>query len=817
MRPLMPWNASVLSVLIAGVPLTAQTTRLVLSPPVAQLDGARDAQQVTLLEVRSDEVTRDRTLDATFRLRDDACATLTRDARSIRLVPKADGDTELIATLDGQEVRIPVRVREVKAATPISFRNEVVPVLTRAGCNAGSCHGAASGKNGFRLSLFGYAPDRDHLALTRELRGRRLDFAAPEQSLVLQKATATAPHQGGKRFEADSPLSATLQHWIEGGAADDAARAPALQSLELWPSSAVLIGKDSALPLLVRARYADGSDRDVTALALWSTNNEGSVKVDAQGRASAVARGEAALLARYGGLAAVAAVQVHDSDAPFSWPGEAEANFVDTHVHDKLRRARTLPAPLAEDATFVRRIHVDLLGVLPTPAEARAFLADQRSDKRERLVDALLARPEFAAAQAMAWADVLQVDEQTMERKGAALFGGFLRDAFARGRPFDEVVREMLCAEGSNFTVPAANFALVAREPHLVAEKTAQVFLGVRLQCAQCHNHPFERWTMDDYYGFAAFFAQVGRKRGRDPYETVVWNRGNGEVRNLRDNAVSAPRLLGAEQPKIAAGQDRRVVLAQWLTGKDNPLFARNIVNRIWAQLFGRGLIDPVDDVRIGNPASHPALLDALAALLIERGFDLRPVYAAVCKSRAYQRAVAPADVPAALCAGHTPRRLRAEVLLDAIGAVTGVATKYPGLPLGALASELDVGRGGAFDGGRGTVRFLEAFGRPARTSACTCDRSDTPTLGQTLHLINGETIAGKLADNGGRLAQSLSKQHRAIDMLDELFLAAYARRPELEEQARLLATLPAKGDPRAAWEDIYWAVLNSKEFLFQR
>lgn len=691
----------------------------------------------------------------------------------------------------------------------VSFRNDVIPILTRAGCNAGSCHGAAAGKNGFALSLFGYDPDTDHRVLTHELRGRRVDPAQPEQSLMLVKATTGSVHQGGKRLDPDGPFYATLRAWIAAGAPDDGKSAPKLTAIGIEPGDAVLVGAEGAVAQRVRARYADGSERDVTALALWSSSNDGAATVSNEGNVVAKSPGETCVLARFGGLAAAAQVMVLADDAPLVWPeGAVASNFVDEAVHAKLRAARVAPAGVCSDEVFVRRVHLDLLGLLPTPEETRAFLAEAAPDKRGALIDALLARPEFAATQAMAWAEVMQVDAATMEGKGASLFGQWLRDVFAEHRPLDAAVRELLTAEGNTFSTAPANFHVVANEPHLLAEKVAQNLLGVRVQCAQCHNHPFEKWSMDDYYGFAAFFGQVGRKRGDDPYEWVIWDRRNGEVRNKRDGEVSPPRLLGDGVAKIPPGTDRRAVLAKWLTAPENPFFAANVVNRLWARLFGRGIVEPVDDVRVSNPASHPKLLQQLAKLFVDGGFDVRPVVAAICKSRTYQLARHPDAPPAALFAGNQVRRLSAEQLLDAIGAVTGAPTKYPGVALGEPATGLD--------GSGGNVRFLEVFGRPARTSACTCDRREEPTLGQTLHLINGDTIAQKIGDRNGRVRAALAAKQAPEAMLEELFLRAYSRRPTATESERLLAAVAASQDKAAAWHDIYWAVLNSKEFTFQ-
>lgn len=780
---------------------------LVVLPAAVRLDDSRDQQRLLAYRRAADDSSIDVTGSVRWQVQPATLAAIERRGQDVVVRPLADGDGELVGTEGANTVRVKLHVHNTQIAPDVSFTNEVLPILTKSGCNAGSCHGAATGKNGFGLSLFGFDPAHDHLALTRELRGRRLDVASPDDSLFLQKGSARVGHQGGKRLAADGAFYRDLRAWVAAGAGNDGTSAPRLVAIDLLPATAVAIGGQS-LPLLLCARYTDGSDRDVTDLALWSSSNEGAVTVDGSGHAQTHDAGEAYVLARFGGFAVVSQVQVHADATPFVWPEVAPANFVDEAIFAKLRRAHVVPAAPCTDAVFVRRVYLDLLGILPTRAESEAFLEDASVDKRTVLIDRLLARAEFATAQAMAWAEVLQVDAETMEPKGAALMTRYLQAAFAEHRPFDEVVRELLTAEGTTFTSPAANFYLAADQPNLTGEKVAQVFLGVRLQCAQCHNHPFESWTMDDYYGFAAFFGQVGRKRAEDPTEWVVYDRRNGEVRHKLDNRVVAPKLLGGGVPEIARGTDRREVLAGWLTAGDNPWFAKNVANRMWARLFGRGIVDPPDDVRVSNPASHPELLARLAQLLVEAKFDVRPLVRLICTSRTYQAGPQPQKTSAALYAGNQVRRLSAEQLLDAIVTVTGVPTPYPGLPLGSPAS--------AIVGGRSGVRFLDVFGRPPRASTCTCDRSLEPTLGQTLHLVNGDTINGKIAAENGRLKRALAGSQAAEAMLDDLFLHAYCRRPQAQEADALLASVRAAADPAAAWQDVYWAVLNSNEFLFQ-
>ena len=810
----MKWPACLgLAFAFASQIAAQECTALQVWPASIQLDDHRDQPRITVVGTQSNGIQCDLTAAAVCTFTVPGVAELQRDPQHPQhLLAIADGETELVVTHGALTVRVPVRVRGAAIEPLPSFANDVLPALTYAGCNAGSCHGAAIGKNGFGLSLFAYDPVADHRVLTRELRGRRIDIAQPELSLFVQKGTGQVPHQGGKRLIPDGDAHRRILAWIRGGALSDLATAPVLQRIEVLPDQALLFA-GSTLPLQVVAHYADGSDRDVTALVLWSSNDDSSVAVaaDGSGIAKAVARGEAALLARFGGSAATAMVAVLADDRPWTWPEVAEHNFVDTLVHQKLRATRTAPAAVCSDEVFVRRAFLDVISALPTPDEVRAFLADQAADKRARLVDLLLQRPEFADAQAMAWAEVLGASAERMEQKGVTELTRWLRAAFAAGRPFDEVVRELLTSNGATFASPAANYWLAADQPHLLGEHTAQNFLGIRLQCAQCHNHPFENWTMDDYYGFAAFFAQVARKRGEDGAEWVVWDRRNGDVRNKRGEAIAPPRFLGGGLAEVQKGSDRRAVLAAWLTGPDNRWFARNLANRVWARLFGRGLVEPVDDVRIGNPPSHPALLQQLADLLVRERFDVRALYRVLCNSRTWQLARHPENPPAALFAGNQVRRLTAEQLLDAIGAVTEVPTRYPGLPAGTPAS--------AIAGGRTNVRFLDIFGRPARESACTCDRRAEPTLGQTLHLINGDTIAEKIAQSGGRLQRHLAANTAPTAMLDELFLAAYARLPRDDERAHLLGTLGDGSDAKAtaaAWQDVFWAVLNSREFLFQ-
>lgn len=735
------------------------------------------------------------------------------------LIPRGNGEGSLRLRVDGLETRVAFVVQNLQVEPPVSFRNDVIPVLTRAGCNGGACHGAAAGKNGFGLTLFGFDPSKDLRALSRDYHGRRLDCAAPEQSLMLTKPTGEVRHKGGKKLEKDSEMWHTLRQWIADGAVDDGDAAPTLVGLRVDPKELVLAGPGQTSRIVVTARYSDGSLRDVTDLALLSSSNPTSAGV-ADGSVRSSARGEAFVLARFGFLAEVAQVIVLPDAEPWQPPVHVRHNEIDELIQHKLDKLRLLPAPPCDDRTFVRRVSLDITGQLPTTAEVAAFVADERPDKRARLVDELLERPQFPAVWAMLWAEVLRIEPDQIEAKGVHVFTRWLRESLQQGVPIDRIVHRMLTAEGSAYAVPEANFWVTSRDAKVLAENTAQTFLGIRLQCAQCHNHPFERWRMDDYYGFAAFFTQVGRKAGDDPRDTVVYDRGEGGIRNLRTGQGAAPRFLGGDLAEHDQDTDRREVLARWLTSPNNPWFARNVANRVWARFFGRGLVEPVDDVRVSNPPTHPDLHRRLGEKLAAADFDIRVLIREICASATYQSADyastvdrsagQPAEAPAGSYAGAQPRRLTAEQLLDAIDSLTEVDTRLRGVPAGGSAVEADAPDPGS--------RLLDLFGRPQRDSVCTCERREEPTLNQVLHLINGETIERKVRSGDSRIARLLAAGTEPAAMLDELFVAAYARAPRPEEAERILRAIPTDDAKAAAaaWQDVLWAICNSKEFLFQ-
>lgn len=791
-----------------AVPLTAASlTEVRVHPAAINLEGCGDRQSFIVQALYDDGVTRDVTAESSVSVADKSIAGLS----SASLAPMADGRTELRVKFKGRSVVVPVTVVRAKVADAISFTKDVMPVLTKAGCNSGGCHGASRGKDGFRLSLFGYDPEGDYFRLTRESIGRRVNLALPEESTLLEKAIGGVPHTGGERFKADSPLYRTLLAWIEAGAPRDAAVVPSVIRLEVHPLQSVIEGVGEGQQFNVRAVYADGSDRDVTTLAAYFSNNDGVAKVSESGRVSAVARGEAFVTVRYEGLAVGAQVLAIPRDFRFRWPKVEERNFIDTLVHAKLRRLRVAPAEVCDDATFLRRASIDLAGALPSPGRVRSFLADRSPGKRAALVDELLASPGFNDVWVMKWAELLQIrsaDQQVqMSAKSAAQYYEWLEGQITGAVPADAMVRSLLTATGPSFEEPAANFYKVERDPLKLSENVAQAFLGVRTQCAQCHNHPFDRWTMNDYYGFAAFFAQVGRKPGEDPREAVIYNGASGGVRHPVGGKDVAPRFLGGAQPEIPKGGDRRRVLSDWLTAPDNPYFARNLANWIWAHFLGIGIIDPVDDVRVSNPPSNPELLDALAAKLVEYRYDFRRLIRDICNSRTYQLATAreSSGDDRNFAAGRA-RRIRAEVLLDAIGGITGATEKFRGQAPGTRAVEIADGRTSNY--------FLTTFGRATRETPCSCEVKMEPNLSQALHLLNGDTINSKI-NSGGLVARWLKEGRPRAEITEELYLRALGRPPSGTELERLAAFFGDGKRELDVLNDLFWSLLNAKEFVF--
>jgi hypothetical protein len=713
---------------------------------------------------------------------------------------------------------------------PVSFQNDVMAVLAKGGCNSGPCHGNASGKAGFKISLRGEAPDFDYQALVHDMFGRRINVAEPDQSLVLLKATATIAHEGGKRFDQDSLEYEILKKWIAAGAQEDPASVPVVTSIEASPKSRVLMEPDFAAQLTVKATYSDGSTRDISRIAIYEPANL-AMKASPDGLITAESPGETTVMVRYLNQFVPVRLAFVTARPGFVWSEPKANNYVDRHVDAKLQTLRMNPSPEVDDRRFLRRASLDLLGMLPTADEARSFAMSADKRKRSRLIGELLERKEFAEHWTIKWADLLRVEEKALDRKGVELFYRWIRDGIATNKPIDQFAREIVTARGSTYQNPPANFYRSTRTPIARAETTAQVFLGTRLQCAQCHNHPFDKWTQDDYYDWAGLFARVDYKvlenRYRDGLdkhafegEQIVLTAMNGEVKNPRIGKDASPRFLGKSRP-IDEDEDRLSELAGWLTGPDNRLFAQVQVNRIWFHLMGRGLVDPIDDFRATNLPTHPDLLDELTDDFVSSGYDLKHMIRVVMNSRAYQTSSLPNETNADDTINYSHalvRRLDAEEMLDALSHVTGAPVEFNGYPAGMRAGQIPGVHAVAIRRGRVTDadKFLQVFGKPERLLATEEERSCTTKLGQAFQLMTGPALAELLTHEDSRLDRMLAAGISDGGMIDELYWTALSRPPTLAETAAFTRHLETSGNKRAALEDITWAIVNSKEFVMR-
>ncbi|MFM1769236.1 MAG: hypothetical protein RJA22_1765 [Verrucomicrobiota bacterium] len=797
-----------LAAAVPGARAAAKVTALAVHPAEIRLTTKADRQSLVVQATAADGTTRDVTAQAAFSFSDKRPARVDR----AMLIPMADGKTELQVRYDGRTVTVPVTVERALEERPLSFKLDVMPVFNKAGCNGGGCHGSSRGKDGFHLSLFGYDPDGDYTRLTRQQVGRRLNLALPAESLLLEKSIGAVTHTGGERMKKGDPLYQTLLDWITLGAPKDSNDVAHVTSLEVMPRAAVLEGSNATQRLTVRARYSDGTDRDVTSLAVFISNNESTARASEAGVVTAGQRGEAFVMARYDSFTVGSQILVVPRDSrPAAPEALAANNYIDELVNAKLARLRLEPSEVCDDATFLRRLTLDITGTLPSPAALRQFLDDPSPAKREHAIESLLNRREFADLWVMKFAELLQIRsrQDQFSPKSAHAYYQWLREQMLANVPIDRIVRQLITASGSTLSQPAANYYQVTTDTLKIAENTAQVFMGMRIQCAQCHNHPFDRWTMNDYYAFASFFPQVGRKQGEDPREYIVYDRGEGEVKHPVTGKPLPPKFLAGDQPALQPGQSRREVLAQWLASPDNPFFARNLANIVWAHFLGKGIIDPVDDVRISNPASNPELLEALGAKFTAYGYDFKRLVRDICSSRAYQRSTR-ANASNALddrnFSHAAIRRLRAEVLLDCLSQVTETRDKFAGLPRGARAIEIADGNTSSF--------FLTTFGRATRESACSCEVKVEPNLSQALHLLNGATVEGKI-NEGGLVKRLLKSGLTPPAIVDDLYLRCLSRTPTAEEKTRLLSHLKDDKQAESVLTDVFWAILNSKEFIF--
>ncbi len=779
-------------------------------PPACNLETKRDAQKLVVMAKYADDTTRDVTKKVQFQVGNPALV----KQEGNQFTPVTDGETSVRVTFFGKTAEVPLAVKGATAERPISFRLDVMPVMERGGCNTGSCHGAARGQDGFRLSLFGFDPQSDYHRITREMGSRRVNLAIPEESLFIEKSVGAVPHTGGKRFEKDSHLNKTLIEWLQAGAPnDDVAKVATVTGIEVYPRQLVLEGRGRTQQMTVLAKYSDGTDRDVTPLATFMTSNATSGAVTAEGLVTAGERGEAFVMARFNSYTVGTQVIVIPENLQYTRPTMPEANYIDTLVHEKLHKLRIVPSGDCADEVFLRRAYLDIVGLIPTPEEHAKFMANTAPDRRDQLVDELLGRKEFTELWVMKFAELLQIRTNPTNQvsyKSTLLYFNWLQDRIARNVPFNKIVQELIASNGGTFKNPPTNYYQIEKDTMKLTENMAQVFMGMRIQCAQCHNHPFDRWTMDDYYGFAAFFAQIGRKQSEDPRELVVFNSGGGETKHLVDGRAMKPKFLGGAEPPLKPGQDRRAALAEWMASPENPYFAVNLANIVWAHFMGVGIVEPVDDVRISNPASNPELLEALGKKFTEYNYDFKRLVRDICTSKTYQRTTqmnATNKLDGRNFSHALIRRQRAEVMLDAITQVTSTQNKFQGLPAGSRAVQIADGNVSNY--------FLRTFGRAERATVCSCEVKMEPNLGQALHLINGDVTQNRISN--GKVVEQLLKEGRTPEqIIDELYLRCFSRRPSDAERAGLVKEVTEAGDKqRQALEDVFWALLNSKEFMF--
>jgi len=721
-----------------------------------------------------------------------------------------------------------------------SFRNEVMAVLSRSGCSLGTCHGNQNGKGGLKLSLRGQDPGLDFVMLTRQLAGRRANVLNPDDSLLLRKPAMLVPHEGGRRFSPESAEYRLLRSWISAGMPNDSAQTPRLTRLQVTPAKTTLYAPDHAVKLNAVAEFSDGSLRDVTSLVVFESSDP-SVRISVSGELEFTDSGnsrQTSVTLRYLHQQTTARVEFVPTRPDFVFAAPTAANVIDQHVFAQLQRLKINPSPVCDDVTFLRRVFLDLTGLLPRTQRAQAFLMSSDPNKRSLLIDELLASSEFVEFQTLRWADLLRVEDKTLDSKGVAVYHHWIRENVMADKPLNQFAAEIIAARGSTYTDPASNFYRALRTPEERAEAAAQVFLGIRLQCAKCHNHPFDRWTQDDYYGWTSFFARVDYKiienKRRDTNdkhefngEQIVFQKDKGDVKNPTTGKTVELRFLGdasAEATAMAAKKDidRLQQLALWLSDPTNERFAATQANRIWFQLTGVGIVDPIDDFRSTNPASNPELLNALQAEFVASGYSVRKLMRLILNSATYQLS---SDVnetnrlDETLFSHVVPRRLTAEQTLDSVGQVLQTSAKFGGHPEGTRAVQLSGVRNGGnrFSRPENGDRFLTLFGKPSRLQTCECERTGETTLAQTMEMVSGELISDLLRDKQNSVAQAVSSDLSTEEFLNQLYWAALSRPASAEELASMRSYVDARPDRRLALQDVAWAVLNSNEFLLRR
>ncbi len=820
----MTYRTVLLLWLLGCVPASAAEWKLL--PADVTLTGPHASQRLIFVSEDGGQVVADRSPDAKFTSSQPAVATV--DERGV-VRPVADGEAVIMASHGDRHATARVKVTRAKEAAPFSFTNDIIPLLTKVGCNSGACHGALAGKGGLKLSLRGYDPDADHFVLTRQALGRRIDRQEPSKSLMLRKPTTAVPHGGGLRIDVDSDDYRMLADWIASGAPGPRADEPRIQRLEVYPPEAVLKPKDR-LQVLVRARYSDGHTQDVTHAAKFNSTEELVANVDAEGRVRVAGYGEAAVTVWYSNLVAVMRVASPLPNAvdPKVFAQAPRASYVDDLVLRKLQALHIPPSPPCTDAEFIRRAYLDAAGTLPTPEAVRKFVADPAKDKRARLIDDLLKRPEFVDYWTYKWSDLLLVSTRKLPQPAVWSFHQFIRQAVADNRPWDRFARDVLTASGSDLDNGAAGYFVIHKDISDLTEATSLTFLGMSITCCRCHNHPLEKWTQDQYWSLANLFSRVALKNG-DRGEVLVQVLPFGDVPHPRRGVAMPPAPLDGKPLPPDSTIDRRAYFADWLTAPDNPYFARALVNRVWRNFLGRGLVEAEDDLRQTNPPTNEELLAALEKDFVRHKYDVQYLMRTIMNSATYQRSSRPVpgnETDDRFYSHYLIRRLPAEVILDAYSQVAGVPTPFKEVAIGTTGGTAGTS---AYPPGTRALQlpdtlvvshFLDSFGRPEREQACSCERQQDSSVTQALHLNNGQTLNDKLRAHGSRVEQWLNEKVSDEEAVKRLYLMALCREPTAEELKKFTA-LMADGERgstrREVLEDLFWAVLTGREFLFNR
>lgn len=800
------------------LPKPADVKKLETFPAKVVLKGQDDSAQLIVTGALADRL-QDLTGDVKYTIASPALAKVTEAGR---IIPLANGTTEITAAFGDKTIKLALTNESMDENLPINFANQIVPIFTKLGCNSGGCHGKSGGQNGFALSLLGFVPELDFQTLVKENRGRRLFVSAPESSLLLTKAAGQIAHAGGKRTDGESDEYKLIRRWIASGTPYGSEKDPVVVKVSVQPETRVLT-RNNRQQIAVIAHYSDGSTADVTQRAQFESNDQEIAVVDGTGLVRTQdLSGDAAIMARYQGQVAVFRATV-PLGLPVPKYAFEERTVVDKHTKKKWEQLGIVPSDLSSDEQFLRRVSLDLTGTLPTPEKVKAFLDDNTPNKRDRLIDQLLDSAEYSYLFANKWADILRVKRRNLPDRAAGTFAfhTWIREAIAKDLPYDQFAREILAATGDEAQSPTAVWYKELNDPQQFVDDTAQVFLGLRIACAQCHHHPYEKWSQDDYWGLAAFFGRVGRKNVKilasandQAQRLVVYNKPSGTVTNKRTNAPAKIQPLDGEPMDISAEDDPRHRLVDWMSNPKNPFFARAVANRYWAHFFGRGIVDPLDDMRVTNPPSNPELLDALAQDLIDSKYSLKHLVKTIVRSRTYQLSSVPNDFnkhDKQSFARFYPRRMSAEVLYDAVNQVTASKAKFGSLPTDRNAPNRAI----MLPDESFQSYFLDVFGRPQRISACECERVSDANLAQALHLLNSQEIQDKL----GSRADLYSKDQRADDQkVKELFVWVFGRQPSDEHLSVAIEHIGRNAaNKKLAYENLIWALINTKEFVFNQ